>query len=123
MKLLFWRKKGVTRDQVIWCYRTLLGREPESEAAIQAHVTCPNLQQLVERFIDSPEYREICGQGVIREEIIWCYHTLLGREPESDAALLPHAKAKNFKALVEAFTGSNEFKSMLRRAAPRRRAP
>jgi len=45
------------------------------------------------------------------EEIIWCYRTLLGREPESETVVKAHLKSENFKALVESFVSCQEFLS------------
>jgi hypothetical protein len=124
MRLFGRRKKAVSREDIIWCYRTLLGRDPESEAAILDHAKSTGLRDLVEQFVQSQEFIENCSRGVSKDEIVWCYCTLLGREPESDAAIVPHIKAKNFKALVESFTGSAEFRSILSRATARaRRVP
>ena len=36
----------VSRDAVIWGYRLILGREPESEAAIEAHIRLPDIVYL-----------------------------------------------------------------------------
>lgn len=108
-------RKGVTREQIIWCYRTLLGREPESEAAILLHTQSKSLQDLIEGFCRSPEFVANSRRGVSRDEILWCYRTLLGREPESEAAILLHSKAENFKALVESFTASPEFQAKNKR--------
>jgi acetyltransferase-like isoleucine patch superfamily enzyme len=48
----------VTREEICWCYRNLLGREPESEAVLASHADCKNFQELTARFLGSPEYRE-----------------------------------------------------------------
>jgi hypothetical protein len=115
------RGKAVTREQIVWCYRTLLGREPESEAAILAHTKAKSFQELVENFARSPEFIGNTKKGVSRDEIVWCYRTLLGRDPESEAAILVHSNAENFKALVESFAHSTEFRAKTRRmAAPGR---
>lgn len=47
----------VSREQVRWCYRQLLGREPENEAAILAHSRYFTLQGLIDRISASEEYR------------------------------------------------------------------
>lgn len=49
---------GVTPEQVQWCYRSYLQREPESEAALKSHLTHPSLSSLVQSFMDSQEYRD-----------------------------------------------------------------
>lgn len=64
----------VTREQVVLAYRMLLGREPESEAVVQAAVDAqPDVAALGRSFIESPEFQ--------------ARH---GREPE------PHAPASAF---------------------------
>lgn len=50
--------QGVTRDDVVWCYRALLGREPESEAAITAHRQVGDFRALVQTFVDSAEFAQ-----------------------------------------------------------------
>lgn len=120
----FGKRKKVSREQIIWCYRTLLGREPESEEAILAHADHKNVHDLVDQVVKSPEFVENNSRGVSKEEIIWCFRTLLGRDPESEAAIAAHDNAKNFKKLVEAITASAEFRAKMRRVVPpRRRAP
>ncbi len=51
------RQHGVTREQVQWCYRTFLQREPESEDALQSHLGHADLKSLVHAFVNSEEYR------------------------------------------------------------------
>jgi SAM-dependent methyltransferase len=46
----------VTKDEVLWCYRTLLGREPESGAAASSHESHSDFRALVESFTTSAEY-------------------------------------------------------------------
>lgn len=47
---------SVSREEVIFAYRLLLDRMPESEAAIQSHTRAENLQNLLNGFIRSPEF-------------------------------------------------------------------
>lgn len=47
---------AVSRDEVIWCYRIILGREPESEEVVRAHMRNQSLSSLREDFLRSPEY-------------------------------------------------------------------
>ncbi len=51
--------------------------------------------------------------SVEREDVIWCYRNLLGREAESEASIRSHSEHPDFKALVASFTSGQEF---LRRA-------
>lgn len=46
----------VTREDIEWCYRYLLGRRPESVHALVAHRRCPSFEKLVRAFVSSPEY-------------------------------------------------------------------
>lgn len=44
---------------MVWAYRILLGREPESPEAIARHLTaCGSIEQLRNGFLASPEFRE-----------------------------------------------------------------
>ncbi len=57
----------VDRDEVLWCYLHLLGREPESETAVQAHLQAKGLQALLQTFIGSAEYgRRLSGDVISR---------------------------------------------------------
>jgi len=49
----------VSRDDVISAYRLLLGREPESEDAIQSHMQYPTVDALRGHFIRSAEFYRI----------------------------------------------------------------
>jgi SAM-dependent methyltransferase len=51
-------QRSATREEILWCYRNLLGREPESDAAVASHSGNKNFQDLVEGFIRSPEFAE-----------------------------------------------------------------
>lgn len=47
--------------------------------------------------------------SIDRDDVIWCYRTLLGREAESEAAIDSHLSHDSFRLLVESFTGGDEF--------------
>lgn len=52
----------VSHDDVIWCYRSILGREPESQTALERHVSAvEDFRSLVLRFLSSQEYRSRLG--------------------------------------------------------------
>ncbi len=55
MNILGLTKKTVSRDEIIWCYRHILGREPESEAALTPHLTHTSFRSLAESFASSDE--------------------------------------------------------------------
>jgi SAM-dependent methyltransferase len=52
----------VTAEDVIWCYRTLLGRDPESEVAVRSRLDGADLKTLVLAFIGSQEFRDKFAQ-------------------------------------------------------------
>lgn len=47
---------SVTREDVIWAYRMILGREPESESAIQSKINCPDRKALRRLILNSQEF-------------------------------------------------------------------
>lgn len=51
----------LTREEVSWAYRILLGREPESEAAIVSNMVHPDLQSLRDAFFNSAEFNARSG--------------------------------------------------------------
>lgn len=48
----------VSRDAVVWAFRVVLGREPESEAGIAEHQRLADLDAVVETLLRSPEFRD-----------------------------------------------------------------
>jgi SAM-dependent methyltransferase len=98
-----WQPEPVTRDDVLWCYRNLLRREPESEAAIAPHLTHTSFRDLAESFANSYEAK----QPLTRDDVLWCYRNILGREPEetelSDASMTMRLAHKNFRELANSF--------------------
>ena len=49
--------KEVTREHVLYGYRLLLGREPESEAVINTKLKSPSVDSLLYNFLSSTEFR------------------------------------------------------------------
>ena len=48
----------VSRDEVAWAYRKLLGREPESESVVIGHMKRhKSLPAMIEFFLESPEFK------------------------------------------------------------------
>ena len=47
----------VSKEHVVWGYRLLLEREPESEAVVAAKAQCSSVSALVEEFLRSSEFR------------------------------------------------------------------
>lgn len=62
------RASMLTREEVIWAYRALLGRPPESEAAITHHRNQPDFECLRQALIRSTEglahLREQCRESI-----------------------------------------------------------
>lgn len=58
----------VNREEVICCYRAILGREPESEEVIERHRSAENFAALRTRFLQSPEFlRRFGAKEVFRQ--------------------------------------------------------
>jgi len=50
---------SVSKEDVVWCYRHLLGRDPESAEAVEAHLNSwPDFKQMILTFIASSEFLE-----------------------------------------------------------------
>jgi SAM-dependent methyltransferase len=48
---------GVSRESVVWAYRLLFGREPESDEAVAGHQGVEDRRALVRAFVTSDEFR------------------------------------------------------------------
>jgi hypothetical protein len=46
----------VTREEAIWAYRCIMGREPESEKTIEGAMAFPDLPSLRRFMIESQEF-------------------------------------------------------------------
>lgn len=57
MKLSFFSGSQLDRDDVVWCYRTLLGREPASADEIERHLGRKSLRAVVQALAQSTEFR------------------------------------------------------------------
>lgn len=47
---------AISRESVVWGFRLVLGREPDSEEGIQAHLALPDEATLMETLLRSPEF-------------------------------------------------------------------
>ncbi|MBB5753542.1 sulfotransferase family 2 domain-containing protein [Prosthecomicrobium pneumaticum] len=54
---------AITREAVVWGYRFVLGREPESEAAIKWHRRAESVAALRRTLISSEEFRDLVPPG------------------------------------------------------------
>lgn len=116
------------RSDVIAAYRLLLGREPESEAVIEAQLARhDSLEALRATLLASAEFRPIARaclpdapiDGVVTEaEVAAIYRALLGREPESpEVAARLRAAGRTPVELVQEIAASEEFGTRMREEA------
>ncbi len=91
--------RRVTREDVLWCYRHILKREPEDDASITPHLKHRSFRTLVESFAHSAEARFTISE----EDVLWCFRHILGREPEEDEPLSARLAHRNFRELAFSF--------------------
>lgn len=56
----------VSREEIAWAYRFILGREPEGESAYRAHRSHPNWGAMRDAILQSTEARQRVGQVINR---------------------------------------------------------
>lgn len=84
----------VTRDEVVWCYRLLLGREPESEAVVQNQLRATSRVDLILGFLTSMEFSNNTPSfTALQSTLTW----MEGRPPRIDVDI---GEAK-LKAMLE----------------------
>lgn len=93
MKMFFNPRGGINRDDVVWCYRTLLGREPESEEVIASHLKALDLRGLIQGFVTSPEFAARGGPAAPDR--------LPAAAPDSPTGRLIETKANEALAMAE----------------------
>ena len=116
----------VSRDDVIAAFRWILGRDPESEDVITAHLRCLGAQDLRLTLLRSNEFRKffvglrqtgssersrsepsmLLSAELVREAFRW----VLGREPESATVIAAHQKARSPEELRYILLNSEEFR-------------
>lgn len=75
---LFGRSGGVSKDDVEWCYRTILRRVPESIEVVEEHQEKSDLRQLVADFLQSPEYAKVAATRGLEIELPAATYIALG---------------------------------------------
>ncbi|MFM8333447.1 MAG: WcbI family polysaccharide biosynthesis putative acetyltransferase, partial [Candidatus Methylumidiphilus sp.] len=124
----------VSRDAVLWGFRLLLGREADSEEAIEAHCALDGERHLAEVLVASPEFAEkrrfahppgpqgdpppAAARPLTREAVEWGFRLFFGREPESEQAVAVHLALGDEQRLAEVLAASPEFMRHPRCAAP-----
>jgi SAM-dependent methyltransferase len=84
-----------SREDVLWCYRELLEREPESEEAVRSHLTNKSFRQLVEVITSSAEYRQkravaAAAAAAAAERASHChFHSLMAAPTSVDIDVTP----------------------------------
>jgi len=61
---------GVSKEQVIWCYRAILGREPESERVIAEHMKKPDFFSLRKELLNSKEFFSSVGLNAFEPNLL-----------------------------------------------------
>ncbi|HLI29966.1 MAG TPA: FkbM family methyltransferase [Terriglobia bacterium] len=69
---------AVTEEEVVWAYRMILGREPESRAAIQSHLHCKNITELRAHFMNCHEFRSNMHLAQFTRRSKWVAVEVLG---------------------------------------------
>src|SRR5258708_300586 len=105
--------RKATRDDVVALYRELLGRAPESEAAIATMVGRSLLEVAVE-LARSEEFRSV-ARTTTDKDVITLYRNVLGREPESKAVVSGNLGRPLLEVAME-FARSEEFRALKRGA-------
>jgi SAM-dependent methyltransferase len=57
---------SVSEEEVVWCYRLLLGREPESRQVVLEHMDCESRASLIRVFLGSAEFGGIAAVSAPR---------------------------------------------------------
>jgi len=77
-KCLCKKKSNVSESDVIWCYETFLGREPENYQAVRQHIKSACCwKRLVYNFKSSEEFlgkKFIYNKGDISNDLFYFYH-------------------------------------------------
>lgn len=100
----------IDKDDVIWVYRELLGRDPESEALVERQRQFGDLGSLVRDVLQSEEYIFKARGSLSESDVVWAYRTFLGRNPESQNAIQETLTAGTLGNVILRFFGSDEFR-------------
>ncbi|MFO1337529.1 MAG: GSCFA domain-containing protein [Burkholderiaceae bacterium] len=83
---------ALTREAVVWGFRLILGREPESEEGIQAHLKLPDETTLISVLLRSSEFR---ASGRLSDTV-----TLRAEGAQERAAPWPYQSRSALKLVV-----------------------
>jgi FkbM family methyltransferase len=88
----------VSRDDVVWCYRNLLGREPESDMVIDWHSRNESFRGLVEQFVTSAEFQTIRGAGKS-----WTQNNPIAAKKRADLEVFSRSIDSNIRILRDLY--------------------
>lgn len=97
-------------SDVIWAYRDLLGRGPESEALIKRQRVAETLGGLARDVWQSQEYLFRARGKLSEGDVFWAYQTFLAREPERPQAVQDTLSAGTLENVILRLLGSDEFR-------------
>lgn len=76
-KILLRGKSGLTKEQIVWGYKLLLEREPESDRVIDEKMKCESVRSLVQDFMQSSEFQEKHPHvGIVQNRWVMVEHVL-----------------------------------------------
>src|SRR5882757_2927865 len=59
----------ISREEVLWCYRLILGREPESEYVVSRHMRAESISTLRKAFLRSPEFAKTFKPQAVQRRV------------------------------------------------------
>jgi FkbM family methyltransferase len=103
-------ERMINRDDVIWAYLQILGRDPESDEVIDQQRNVKDLGVLIRALLRSREYIFKERSRVTESDVQWAYREFLGREVESEGAMAGSLSAVTLGNLIRHILGSDEFR-------------
>jgi hypothetical protein len=89
--------RGVTHEDVIWCYQNLLNRLPESTEVVDDKAQHRSISELVRDLITSEEFRSKCIDTENLQTVL--FEFVFGRSPDSGEQLSRRDFEKTLSAL------------------------
>ena len=121
--------KRVDRDAVTWGFRMFLGRDPENNRVYDLYTRMRHVADFRGQLWTSQEFRirldELNAPNPprlpvdvmlnSRDAVVWGYALLFDREPENEATIVAHLKARTVGELRRSYLKSQEFQSRFKR--------
>lgn len=108
---------GVSREDVFYLYKCILGREPESEHVVDELMglefddarsrllTSDEAISVVDGFLSANRWKRKASL----EDVLFLYEYLLRRPPENNEVVIEKMKLESLEAALESFLDSEEF--------------